>query len=185
MNKAFRVLTLSVFMLIMLFQFQNCGQASVPTTKSEDLSVACTEADCISPDESLLAVKPNLFSGEINITAAITEFNVGGDCNEGAYPANRIRWELQNQSGATVRHSGMKVAGGATADSQCVNGRFLLYVNLAAIGSEDPNNRTGLLNGASRQPYNLIIKIEGQEVAGGPLSTNTLSGRTVIPLIPK
>ena len=156
----------------------------MPAVSSAGLSsVECLSESCVTANEDLLAVKPNLFSGQINITASVAEFNVGGDCNEGGFAANTLRWELR-LNGATVRHSGMLVAGGVPANSQCVNGRFLLYVNLAAV-SEDNVNRTGLLKNAStRSAYDLVVQISGQAVAGGPVTSNSMNGKTTIPLVP-
>jgi hypothetical protein len=149
---------------------------------SADASFSCGDGtNCVSAKSENLRLTPHLGStGEYGVPASLSEFNLGGDCNEGGYPANTIRWEL-SLNGTVVRHSGMAVAGGSTANSRCINGRYLIYINLAAI-TGDAVNRTGLANGAGgRSAYDLWIEIYGQATASSPLDPS-LRYRTRVPL---
>jgi hypothetical protein len=88
-------------------------------------------------------------------------------------------------NGVKRRDSGMTgMAGANPVDSRCVNGRFLLYVNLRAI-TEDNMNRTGLLNGTTRVPYDLYIEIYGMDSpTDSAPKRNTTKGRTRVSLLP-
>ena len=69
-------------------------------------------------------------------------------------------------------------------DSRCVNGRFLLYINLRAI-TEDNVNRTGLSTGATRAPYDLYIEIYGQDSSTDTTpERNPTKGRMRVSLLP-
>ena len=117
------------------------------------------------------------------VPAGLTEFNLGGDCNEGGYPYNFIRWELK-LNGATVRTSGMTgMAASGTVDSRCVNGRYLLYVNLNSI-AQDPVNRTGLnTSSGTRAAYDLYIEIYGMDSTNDPApKRNMVKGRARVSL---
>ncbi len=159
---------------LMVAPFTNCGQYADPA--SEELfnqSIDDCDDDCIAPKTENLAVKANVGSGtDYSVPAGLTDWNLGGDCNEGGYPANIIRWELF-LNGVRVRHSGMTGMDArnpnSAVDSRCINGRFLLYINLSAI-PQDQVNRTGLMNGAgtARSAYDLYIEIYGQKAINDP-----------------
>ncbi len=155
----------------MLTQFNNCGNYADP--KKADLSfssVVCDTPSCITAKSANLNITPHVgAAGEYGVPPALSEFNIGGDCNEGGYPVNTVRWELW-LNGAIVRDSGMPVAGTANGNSRCINGRFLVYVNLAPLTSGDTTNRTGLANGqGGRSAYDLWIEIYGQTSVGSAL----------------
>jgi hypothetical protein len=61
------------------------------------------------------------------------------------------------------------MAGNVPVHSRCVNGRFLLYINMSSI-PEDPVNRSGLMTGVgtNRASYNLYIEIYGQRIPNDP-----------------
>jgi hypothetical protein len=122
------------------------------------------------------------------ITAIIGAFNLGGDCNEGGFSFNTVKWELYLNS-IKVRDSSMAgLNGSGNANTRCLNGRFTIYVNLNSI-AEDPVNRTGLqIPGSTptnlqRRPYDLWVEIYGQETAGGAPQRNLLKARKRISLI--
>ncbi len=121
---------------------------------------------------------------QITRAGGLTEFNIGGDCNEGGFPSNIIRWELM-LNGVIVRHSGMLgMAGPVPVHSRCINGRFLLYLNLGPI-SEDPVDRSGLKTGVStnRGSYDMYIEIYGLRSANDPMAVrNTIKGRSRLSL---
>jgi hypothetical protein len=170
----------------MLLPFTNCGQYADPA--SEDLyslDIDSCDDDCILPKPENLQIKPNVGTGnEYSVPVGLTEWNIGGDCNEGGYPYNLVRWELM-LNGAVVRHSGMLgMAGSNAVNTRCVNGRFLLYINLAAI-PEDNVNRSGLNTGVGtvRSAYDLYIEIYGQNVLNDPAPVrNPQKGRTRLSL---
>lgn len=163
--------------LLVLLQFNNCGGFQNVSNLSDDLaSLSCPTRLCIVPSTSDLSVKVNLPSGtsDQRIQANLAEFNIGGECNEGGYAHNIVRWELRYGNNV-VRTSDMfgMIANKPqlTANSQCINGRFLLYVNLAYIGA-DQLNRSGLFinTSGSRGNYQLYVEIIGLD---SPYDTNT------------
>lgn len=173
----------------MLTQFTNCGEYSSPNNSSASSSVvACTNTSCITPTLDNLSAKVNLGGGaDYSVPTGLAEFNLGGDCNEGGYPYNIITWELF-LNGAKVRTSnspGMILGSpSANVNSACVNGRFLIYINLTAI-PQDNVNRAGLLNGSGgRSQYDLYVEVSGRDSPAGDLIRNSLKGRTHVTLIP-
>lgn len=180
MNKNLRLIFPLLMMSLLVTQFNNCGNYASPAMNLDSTStLACVSTTCVDPNVDNLKITPHLANGELSVPANLSEFNVGGDCNEGGFPNNTVRWEL-SLNGVVVRHSGMGVAAGQPANSRCVNGRFLLYVNLSPI-TEDPVDRSGLLSGGGvRSAYNLNVIILGQDAAG--LVYQSLQNRAVVPL---
>jgi hypothetical protein len=181
MNKNARYFAACCLMALLFTQFNNCGQYADPAKTTDGTSVlSCETNTCISTNVDNLKITPHLGNGEYAVPANISDFNLGGDCNEGGFPYNTIRWELV-LNGVVVRHSGMGVAGGQPANTRCVNGRYLLYVNLAPI-SEDNVDRTGLQTGNGvRAAYELNVVIYGQQSQSGSVYQST-QGKAVIPL---
>ncbi len=181
MNNSMRWLSLSLITFAMVTQFNNCGTYSdAPGTVSASSSVNCLDDTCINSSIDSISLKVNYGGAtEFSVTPDQAEFNLGGDCNEGGFPFNTIRWEL-HLNGVMVRHSGL-----LSVDSRCINGRFLVYINLSAIAGADPVDRTGLKtsNPAIRSPYDLWIEVYGQNVPGGTAQRNNLKGKTRISLI--
>jgi hypothetical protein len=162
-HKAARFVLVGFFMLVTITQFNNCGGYSTPnSTMDGSSSVSCTTVTCVVPSSNNLNVTPHLYNGEEGVPANVSEFNLGGDCNEGGYVNNIIRWELFDNTNRSVRNSSMQIAAGVTADSRCVNGRFLIYVPLTplTVNNADPVDRTGLyINTTTRAAYSLHITI--------------------------
>lgn len=175
---------------ILLVAYTNCSEMPAEAVDdSASLADLKCDDDCIEPKSDNLKVTPHLGGSgtEYSLPANLQEFNIGGDCNEGGYPYNTIRWELQ-LNGVKKRDSGMigmlAKAPTQNVNSMCVNGRFLLYINLKAI-SEDNVNRQGLSTGTTRAPYDLFIEIYGKKSAGDTSPVrNTLKGRTRVSLLP-
>ncbi|MGE3683156.1 MAG: hypothetical protein AB7G93_15645 [Bdellovibrionales bacterium] len=185
-RKTITFVVIMVISVAVMTPFTNCGKYADPMTFSSSSQITECDEDCIQPTTANLSVKAHLkdSSNEFKVTADLIEWNLGGDCNEGGFPHNTIRWELM-LNGVKVRDSGMLgIAGNQSAHSRCVNGRFLLYINMAAI-NEDNVDRTGLATGAgARASYDLYIEIFGQERASGQGHRNSSKGRTRVTLIP-
>lgn len=195
MRKIFRVYALPLSLLTLLMTFNNCsGYQQAKTSSDTGASVSCTNATCISRLSDNLKVTAHLGNGEYAVPAALADFNLGGDCNEAGYPFNTVRWELR-LNGVVVRHSGMSNTGNAgstgtlTAASRCNNGRFFLYIKLAALGggtaSQDPVDRTGLKTGVAtpaRSAYDLYIEVVGQTSVGGTAIQGS-QGKIRVPLV--
>jgi hypothetical protein len=187
-NTALRGATLICLTTLMLTQFNNCGSYSAQNNDESSSSVvSCTSANCITPTLANLGIKVNMGGGaEYSVPAGLAEWNLGGDCNEGGYPYNMIVWELY-LNGVKVRDSnytGMILGNaGANVNSACVNGRFLIYLNLSAI-PQDPVNRAGLNNGASRSQYDLYVEVYGRDTPTGVLNRNPNTARAHVSLIP-
>jgi hypothetical protein len=159
--------------------FTNCSPyATNQSSLSSESVINCSTSDCISKTVANLSLKINWGNtNEFHVTPDLAEFNLGGDCNEGGYPYNTVRWEL-HLNNAMVRHSGM-----IPANSRCVNGRFMIYVFLGTTAG-DPVNRTGLrTQNGTKATYDLWVEIEGQDTPGGPPQRNALKGRTRMTLL--
>lgn len=160
--------------VLTLTQFNNCSNYQPNIATDGTSSIDCTTTtNCIVPNPNNVGITAHLLNGTESILPSESEFNIGGDCNEGGYPYNDIHWDLM-VNGQSVRNSSMQVAGGYTAESKCVNGRFLVYVNLGTIPG-DSANRTGL-NG---QSASLVLTIYGQTQLG--YNTN-VQAQTTVPL---
>lgn len=185
-DKTARILILSAFTAVLLTAFANCGTYSDEGTvsSSSTLDVTCDD-DCITPAPENLSLKVNLGDSTDYSVGPITDFNLGGDCNEGGYPYNTIVWELW-LNGAKVRDSNMAgTAGSGNANSACKNGRFLLYVYLGPVAAGDNVDRTGLRTSTgATAPYTLYVEIYGQTVPYGPAQRNSVTGRRSYSLIP-
>jgi hypothetical protein len=187
-ERALRWGLISLCGLALLTEFNNCGEYAQPANMlSSESSIVC-DVDCVTPTTDNLAVKANLGGGaEYGVPSGLTEWNMGGDCNEGGFPYNTITWELY-LNGIKVRDSnmtGMIAANTAlNVNSSCINGRFLLYINLASIG-QDPINRSGLLTGSgtTRASYDLYLQIYGRQTPSATPQSNTLTGRSHISLL--
>ena len=181
--------SISTLLLVLLSQFVNCGQYNDATdNSSSETTLVCDANSCMIPNADNLAIKALLPGGasEYGLSASLIDFNLGGDCNEGAFPFNTIFWEMY-LNGAKVRDSnmtGMNTANAAASvNTICTNGRFQLYVNMAAI-SLDPVNRTGCLTATgTRAQYDLYISILGRPNSSAAGYANTLTGRTHVALL--
>lgn len=185
MNRSLKTIGYLALGVLLLSQFNNCAQTEQPVTSytADGSSVSCAGPSCVQPNDAWIKIKANL-AGDFGVHAALTEFNLGGDCNEGAYPDNDVSWTLM-LNGTPVRNSTMSgLAGGGPALSKCVNGRFMVYLNLAAIPSDNVN-RTGLRTGVgtARATYSLRMNITSKDGLG-VAHTNSTFGLHNIFLVP-
>ena len=188
MRKYLKQLVLVCGLAGLLTSFNNCGNYAEPYAQNmASLANLDCDQDCVTPTLQNLEIKPHLGGNgtEFSVPANLLEFNVGGDCNEGGYPYNLIKWELF-LNGNKMRDSGMSgMAGASSVHSVCVNGRFLVYVNLKSI-TNDPVNRVGLTyGGPNRSPYDLYIEIFGKKSLNDPApASNSTKGRFKVSLLP-
>jgi hypothetical protein len=185
----FRRISLLALGLALLAQFNNCGSYNADSGGTDLYGISCSDESCLNPSIDYMSVKANLPSGnsEQGIQPGLAEFNIGGDCNEGGFALNTIRWELF-LNGRKVRDSGMlgMIASSPSlnVNSRCINGRFLIYVNLNSI-PEDPVNRAGLMigSGSSRSSYDLYIEVYGQKSSLEAPQRNPLRARSRVALL--
>lgn len=184
-----------VLTALMITQFNNCGNYNtVSSDLNSVMAISCINESCVTPTLANLAINVNIPTGgsDFSVQSGLIDFNLGGDCNEGGFPYNTIKWELWLPTGVMVRNSdmpgsGSSAGGSQTANSQCVNGRFMIYVNLNNRVSGDPVSRLGLINpqaGGQRTNYDLYIQIYGQTIPGGPIQSNQIGARTRVSLNP-
>ena len=181
-----------VFGLLILAQFNNCDTAQtasgIGALASMDPSVnLCNGDTCTYQNAANLSVTTS-YSSSVGVMPGLQELNIAGDCNEGGFPTNLIRWELKrNVSGTamTMRSSTM-VYNGHSMNSQCVRGRFTLDIYLGPI-TEDMVDRSGLkyANGyPNTTTYSLTIDIIGYDNNGQPYTNSLMGGEQTIYLIP-
>jgi len=188
----FRIALISLIILIGLTQFTNCGSYSDPDMVGSfsSFSVTCTNPECVTQKKEDLTVRVNIGGGMIyGVPASLFEWNLAGDCNEGGYPYNTVRWMLcagANCGGSSgippIRSSEQPGLGGglSNVNSNCINGRFMIYVDLRPIPMDNVN-RTGLSNGAVRTPYTLKVIINGHM---SPMLSGQDERETLISLLP-
>jgi hypothetical protein len=105
----------------LLTQFNNCGSAVAPESDSA-FSVTCDANGCGStPTERLeIDVLPRL-----SVSAAALTSDIGGNCNDGGLPLNKITWQVSVNGQAVANCDQYNTC------SQCIKGRFQAYVNFA------------------------------------------------------
>ncbi|CAM5999383.1 unnamed protein product [Sphagnum balticum] len=153
------------------------------TPISSASTLSCSTANCVTPTVTNMRIEANLDNGGFTVPLNMSEFNIGGDCNEGGFPLNLIRWTLMYNNNGTgnqaVRNSGQAVNQGQVADSQCINGRFLIYVNLGPVSGVDGGiDRTGL--GGTPGSYSLNLTIYGGVSTNDPNVNNQTATSNVI-----
>lgn len=179
------------FGLLLLTQFNNCTPTSDQPGFNNVTLGACDQyynpdpnatinTDCTVSDNNNLQINPQ--GGDIGVNAGLTDFNIGGYCNNGAYPSNIVTWTLKLNN-VPVRNSGM-TENGQTWNMECTSGGFTGRVFLEAV-AEDNVNRTGLYNPStgSRTGYTLDITIYGRDLSG-VLHQNTVNGTRTLNLFP-
>lgn len=180
-----------VFGLLILAQFNNCDTAQtasgIGALASMDPSVnLCNGDTCTYQNAANLSVTAN-YSSSIGVLPGLKELNIAGDCNEGGFPTNLIRWELQLNIGGTKRtmRSSVMTYNGRSMNGQCVRGRFQLDIYLGPI-AEDMVDRSGLKygNGSNPTTYTLKIDIIGYDSNGQPYTNSLMSGEQTLYLIP-
>ncbi len=178
MSKHIRYFAVAALLGLLVFEFNGCGFGAPPHAEGEP-SVNCINANCITSNAVDMSVTPHVFNGSYSVQAAVPDFNVAGDCNEAGFIYNFMRWQLV-LNGALVRDSGMVPVGAYTADSQCVNGRFLLYVYLRPV-AQDNMDRSGLLTeGGTRASYQLNILFFGSDTNSTQLSQWSMAQTNLI-----
>lgn len=147
----------------------------------------CNGDTCGYQNAANLSVTTN-YSSSIGVLSGLQELNIAGDCNEGGFPTNLIRWELKRNVGGvmTMMRSSTMIYNGHSMNSQCVRGRFQLDIYLGPI-TEDGVDRSGLkyANGYSNTTtYSLTIDIIGYDSNGQPYTNSLMNGEQTLYLIP-
>ncbi len=119
----------------------NCGSKSDSSLFNQTTQKSCLDDGgdgCFQPNADNLSLSTSV--REISVRAGQTQFNVGGDCNEGGYASNRIYWQAIGQSQLNVLASSVgqpvpictdpRYINKDTVLDSCVNGRFNLLVKL-------------------------------------------------------
>ncbi len=108
--------------------------------------------NCVKANKELLEL--TIYNSR-PIPLVATAVDVGGGCNEGAFPKNYITWSLTR--------AGFSLLSNQTTQGQCVDGRF--HIRIALPSPFDDS-----------QPYNLSLQIYGVD-AYGNVQTNELKGK--------
>ncbi|MCC7405400.1 MAG: hypothetical protein IT288_13460 [Bdellovibrionales bacterium] len=154
---------------LLLTYFTNCDVYSENNLFAELESRCVDKNECINQSSDFMELKINS-ENNLPIGAAESEFDVGGDCNEGGFIQNVIVWELYLDN-AMIQSSQMLGLNGL-----CINGRFAMRVRLP---------RMGLLDAVGvRREHRLDVEIVGLD-AEGKLFKNSLLGRKNITLVPR
>lgn len=172
MRKQIQQICLVVHVFVVAALVVSCGQNSTDSLFSNLSSASCVGGSCLHQNSQNLEIRVNS-GGDYRVIAGLADFDLGGDCNEGAFPSNIIKWELY-LDGKLKRHSGMHPLVNGQPDlsknfhSACVDGRFKIYLPLYAI-SDDGVSRAGLADpaaGGARREYVLEIEVIGFNESG-------------------
>lgn len=85
-----------------------------------------------------------------------TELKFVGLCNEGAYPDNYIQWRIVKGS-AGVDDDDKLSSEGIKDNSQCINGKFKLNINISSKLRENKGSETDI----TRTSYKIKLSIIG------------------------
>lgn len=144
--------------LILVTQFTNCdvySQNSLFNQYSQDCGT-----DCAGPTgQDMLQLRVNS-PNPLPVASSLVAVTVGGDCNEGGFPDNSIKWAYISNVTGQAWTSGL---------AKCVNGRFSLNVNL-------PNY---LYESGVLQTHNVQISLIGIDASGTTYSNSVLANKTI------
>lgn len=132
----------------------------------------CVGATCYSQLSEALELEIN--AGTIyGVAPSVQIFDLGGWCNEGGYPNNKVIWELSLTNFVVYSTRSL------TTNSKCVNGRFTVRVDLgiSRAGLKNPQN------GNLPSSYNLDIEVIGLDSYGAE-HRNLMNARKRIILNP-
>lgn len=155
-----------VLLFIMLTNFTNCD---VYSNNSAFLaqSTVCGDLCSHNVNADMLEIKINIPDTPSNFAYSniLTQFDLGGDCNEGGFPTNVINWYITNTRTQTVVRDSI-AAGGAGV---CKWGRFWLPINTGS---------------ALNEQHTLTVEIVGIDEFGQS-ANNQILGRHTIYLNPQ
>lgn len=119
------LLSWAVLILVLLTSYTNCDVQSSSAFMAQSSSTCGTSCNGMM-NTDLLEVKVNIPDTPSNYIypASVTQFNVGGACNEAGFPENAITWKIINSNQAEVASSTTTGANG-----KCQLGRFSLLIN--------------------------------------------------------
>lgn len=149
-RKSLRFLIPAVFGLILISQFNNCENFSSVDQSSSLLSIQCVGAACYSASDEALQL--DVTAGSLyGVAANVQTFDLGGFCDQGGYPRNKVIWELYLNN--NMINSSQLLGTNGT----CSNGRFIIRVDLTAAraGLMDPSNSN------ARVSYGLDVEVIG------------------------
>ena len=151
----------------LLSPFTNCDNQADSTLFRQLNPENCLELGdefCFQAKKDNLALSSSMT--QLRFKSAQISFNVGGECNEGGFPMNRIDWEVRDEQSLSLILS--SVSGGETIctnpsnigiisddrSGTCVKGRFNIPITL-------PAQYAGLRPGGTPRSYDLKLCITG------------------------
>lgn len=153
-----------ILALLVMTQFTNCD---VYTNNGAFMAASTCGSLCDGDaNADLLEVKVNIPDTPSNFVypSSLTQFDIGGACNEGGYVNNVVTWKLVNSNQATIRESQVLALNGL-----CKWGRFSFMVD------------TGV---ALTTQHTLVVEILGID-KDGLVANNVIVGRNTIYLNPQ
>ena len=148
-----------ILLTFMLLNFISCSNAVDSSLFGELQPQNCLDSEdilCFTSNKDRLALDSSMRT--IHLKGSQKYFNVGGECNEAGFPANRIDWHVIEEASKMVTVNSFGVANPAAicgnpgayeqnlrgpSDSDgrgnvpgvCVNGRYNLRINLGYVPS--------------------------------------------------
>lgn len=169
MRKIISIGWISFGVAVLLTYFTNCDVYS-ENNLFQELTSRCVDTDdCINQSAEFMELKINS-ENNLPIGPAETEFDIGGDCNEGGFVQNVIIWELYLDN-TMIQNSQL-----LGLNAVCINGRFAMRVRLVRPGLQDV--------GGTRREHRLDVEIVGLD-AQGEIFKNALLARKNITLVPR
>lgn len=101
--KTFKTVTAAATLAFVLFHFNNCSEKTDSSLFNQLSSSSCLDSKeevCFSQNSDNLSVGTTF--SQIQIQPNQTAINIGGKCNEGGFPLNRIDWQVQDEQSLQV-----------------------------------------------------------------------------------
>ncbi len=98
-----RVLFIVLFLSALLTQFTNCDVYSENSSISSNSVLNCADTSCVVANSDNLEI--SIKSEEV-LSSTTSTFDIGGDCNEGAFPVTKINWTLLNGGAVLAKAKG-------------------------------------------------------------------------------
>ena len=153
-----------VCFVVLFVNCQNFEEGQEPS--NIETCVKFNDNLCVQASSENLSLR--ILSSDISIKAKQFSLNISGDCNEGAFFNNVINWKLYVGSQLVSDSAGGQVP------SQCIQGRFLLLVQLPVEASSPSLSVDG-----SRIQHSLVVELVGQDKKGRLHRNESLAKRAI------
>jgi hypothetical protein len=117
-ERATKLSGVSLALLLVLLNFQNCGSSDGQSAFGGASAPACSSSDCSNSSTGSLTLSfPNT---TYNISSPSDQIQITGSCNKGVYASAKVEWLIK-----------VNASTNAPGTADCVNGSFAISTNLS------------------------------------------------------